>query len=115
MLTAMQGVSDSRGYDLCVTDLETLTAGDFEPLVSERFRFVSEATTPFEVELIDVSEGGSPGSSRAQFSLVFRGGPTPPLPQGIHGLEHQGLGRLDVFLVPIGPDAEGQRYEAVFT
>ena len=36
---------DSRGYDLCVTDLESLTAGDFEPLVSERFRFATEATT----------------------------------------------------------------------
>jgi hypothetical protein len=59
--------------------------------------------------LIDVSETGSSGSSRSQFSLAFRGGPTPPLPQGIHGLEHQGLGRLDVFLVPLGPDAEGQR------
>jgi hypothetical protein len=98
-----------------VTDLGALTAGDFEPLMHERFRLASEATTPFEVELIDVSEGVSPGSSRSQFSLVFRGGPSPPLPQGIHGLEHDGLGRLDVFLVPIGPDAEGQRYEAVFT
>src|SRR5215213_9479105 len=64
---------DSRGYDLCVTDLETLTAGDFEPLVHERFRFTSEATMPFDVELIDVSETGAHGSSRSQFSLVFRG------------------------------------------
>jgi hypothetical protein len=98
-----------------VTNLETLTAGDFQALVSEPFRFASEATTPFDVELIDVSETGSAGSARSQFSLVFRGGPTPPLPQGIHGLEHDALGRLDLFLVPIGPDAEGQRYEAVFT
>jgi len=100
---------------LGVTDLGALTAGDFEPLVHDRFRFASEATTPFEVELIDVSEMGSPGAQRSQFSLVFRGGPSPPLPQGIHGLEHEDLGRLDLFLVPIGPDAEGQRYEAVFT
>jgi len=96
-------------------DLGALTAGDFEPLVSERFRLASEAATPFEVELIDVSEAGAPGSSRSQFSLVFRGGPAPPLPQGIHRLAHDGLGRLDLFLVPIGPDADGQRYEAVFT
>jgi hypothetical protein len=98
-----------------VTDLGALTAGDFAPLVGERFRFTSEAAAPFEVELIDVSEGGSPGSSRSQFSVVFRGGASPPLPQGIHGLEHDALGRLDVFLVPLGPDAQGQRYEAVFT
>jgi hypothetical protein len=97
-----------------VTDLGALTAGDFEPLLYQRFGFASDATMPFEVELIGVSETGSPGPSRSQFSLVFRGGPTPPLPQGIHGLEHESLGRLDLFLVPIGPDAEGQRYEAVF-
>jgi len=97
-----------------VTDLGALTAGDFKPLLRERFRFAGEATAPFDVELIDVSETGSPGSSRSQFSLVFRGGPSPPLQQGIHPLEHIGLGRLDLFIVPIGPDAEGQRYEAVF-
>jgi hypothetical protein len=48
---------------------------------------------------------------RAPFSLVFRGGPTPPLPQRIHRVEHAELGALEIFLVPVGPD----RYEAVFT
>jgi len=48
---------------------------------------------------------------RAPFSLVFQGGPTPPVPQRIHRVEHRALGALEVFLVPIGPD----RYEAVFT
>jgi hypothetical protein len=42
---------------------------------------------------------------------VFRGGPTPPLPQRIHALEHPRLGRLELFLVPIGPET----YQAVFT
>jgi hypothetical protein len=52
--------------------------------------------------------------SRTQFSLVFRGGPDPPLQQRIYCLEHEQLGALDLFLVPLGPDAAGQRYEAVF-
>jgi hypothetical protein len=96
-------------------DLEAMTAADFEPRLHDRFRLVGDATAPFEVELIDVSDGASPGPGRPQFSLVFRGGPTPPLPQRIYGIEHDEMGRLDLFLVPLGPDTEGQRYEAVFT
>ena len=92
-------------------DLATLTAQDFEPLLHERFTLGSQ----FEVELIEVSASDDPGPSRSQFSLVFRGGPSPPLPQGIHALEQSKLGRLDLFLVPLGPDDAGQRYEAVFT
>jgi hypothetical protein len=94
-----------------VTDLAALTAEDFEPLLHEPFSLGSQ----FEIELIDVSSSGTAGSARPQFSLLFRGGPTPPLAQGVHGLEHARLGRLDLFLVPLGPDEEGQRYEAVFT
>ena len=92
-------------------DLATLTAEHFESLLHERFSVGSQ----FEVELAEVSATDSPGPSRSQFSLLFRGGPRPPLPQGIHALEHATLGRLELFLVPLGPDASGQRYEAVFT
>ena len=98
-----------------MSDLEALTAGDFAPLLHERFLLAAGGASPFDVELIDVSEMAAAGDSRSQFSLVFRGGPTPPIAQGIHRLEHDRLGRLDLFLVPLGPDGDGQRYEAVFT
>ncbi len=49
---------------------------------------------------------GPEGQPRLQFSLVFRGPLEPVLPQAIYGLEHDALGHLDLFLVPIGP-AEG--------
>ena len=51
---------------------------------------------------------------RRQFSLLFRGPVDPFLSQGTYRLDHAELGALDIFLVPIGPDAEGMRYEAVF-
>jgi hypothetical protein len=98
-----------------VPDLEDLTAAHFVPLLHERFRIDAQDHAPFDVELVDVSESGTPGSARAQFSLTFRGGASPPVPQRIYCLEHEQMGRLDLFLVPIGPDADGQRYEAVFT
>jgi hypothetical protein len=53
--------------------------------------------------------------NREQFSLVFREPSGVVLPQMIYRVEHDELGAFELFLVPIGPDAEGMRYEAVFT
>ena len=92
-------------------DLESLTLDDFAPLLHERFRVDPEEGPPFEVELVEVSEIAREPGGRAPFSVVFEGGPSPPLPQRIYRVEHDGLGALEIFLVPIAAD----RYEAVFT
>jgi hypothetical protein len=47
--------------------------------------------------------------------LSSRRRPHDLLPQRIYRLEHDELGALDLFLVPIGRDDSGVRYEAVFT
>jgi hypothetical protein len=101
-------------YDRTVADdLASLTAADFRPLLGSRFEIPAGS---FETELIEVDDLGAAGSSglRTPFSLVFRGPLEPFVPQGIHRLEHAALGVLDLFLVPIGPDEAGMRYEAVF-
>jgi hypothetical protein len=53
-------------------------------------------------------------STREPFSLVFAGPAAPVLPQSIYRLENDDLGALEIFLVPIGRDAGGTRYEAAF-
>jgi hypothetical protein len=58
-----------------------------------------------------VSEIEREPGGRVPFSLEFQGGPNPPLPQRIYRVEHDELGSLEIFLVPIAAD----RYEAVFT
>jgi hypothetical protein len=88
-------------------DLDALTAADFEALMHARFRMAKK----FDVELVDVSEIPREPGGRAPFSLVFEGGPTPPLPQGIYAVEHDDLGTIEIFLVPISAD----RYEAIFS
>jgi hypothetical protein len=98
-----------------VSSLEALTAATFARLRGDRFRIAPGDSPDFEVELVHVTEGAAEGPSRTQFALVFRGGPDPPLRQRIYRLEHDELGALDLFLVPLGPDELGQRYEAVFT
>jgi hypothetical protein len=49
-----------------------------------------------------------------QFSVVFRGAMPPLLPQGSYQLSQPDVGEFELFLVPIGPDSEGMRYEAAF-
>jgi hypothetical protein len=91
--------------------LEDLTVDDFRLLLNERFRVAPDGVPAFEVELVEVREIPREPGGRAPFSLVFQGGPEPPFPQRIYRVEHDTLGELDIFLVPIAAD----RYEAVFT
>jgi len=101
--------------------LDRLTSGDFSPYLHQTFRIHAGSPVPLDVELIEVSELGlDPANDeevlrRRAFSIVLRGPREPLLPQRIYEVEHEELGTLGLFLVPIGPDREGMRYEAVFT
>lgn len=92
----------------------------FQPLLGQKFSLELEDGTRVELKLDEVNPGSErireqyPPEERAPFSLVFRGGPEEPLPQQIYPLQHAELGRVDIFLVPIGPGKEGMGYEAVF-
>jgi hypothetical protein len=92
-------------------DLDKLTIADFASLIHQGFSVDPGDSPAFEVELVEVTEIAREPGGRAPFSLVFAGGPTPPLPQRIYPVHHEQLGALEIFLVPI---AAG-RYEAVFT
>ncbi|MEO8054403.1 MAG: hypothetical protein ABI768_04580 [Acidobacteriota bacterium] len=96
--------------------LENLKIGDFSGRVGDGFR-VGEQGSAVEMTLIEVADlarPDAPGPRRSPFSLVFRGPMQPVLRQSTYALEHAALGRLEIFIVPIGPDASGMRYEAVF-
>jgi hypothetical protein len=94
--------------------LESLTVDAFAGRVGERFRLVADEET-LEVTLVECEPLGGTALSRVPFSLVFLGPREPLLPQRIYPLGHDELGELEMFLVPIAQDAEGTRYEAVFT
>ena len=91
--------------------LDALTLEDFRPLLHDRVRIAPDDAPAFEVELVEVTEIPREPGGRVPFSLVFRGGPNPPLPQRIYRMEHEKLGELDIFIVPIAAD----RYQAVFS
>ncbi len=101
--------------------LNELKSRDFFPYLNQKFRIQLAAVEPLEVELIEVTDltsaSGSENesSTRLPFSIVFRGPKEPSLPQNIYDIEHDKMGTLNLFIVPIGPDSEGMLYEAVFS
>jgi hypothetical protein len=84
----------------------------FAGRIGEEFRIGDVRTT-----LVSATQvGDRPGpTGRKPFALEFAGPPGSVLPQSIYRLDHAELGALDIFLVPVASDAEGVRYEAVFT
>ena len=72
-----------------------------------------------ELELIEVNKVSADTTEAGQavpFSAVFRStDKEEALEQGTYSLTHDGMGELLIFIVPIGPDDTGMRYEAVFT
>lgn len=50
----------------------------------------------------------------ASFSLFFHSHSAFHLPQSSYCMLHPVLDQLEVFIVPLGPDARGMQYEAVF-
>ncbi len=102
--------------------LEDVTLATFEPHLGSSFTVEIEDDTRVELRLIEASALGAPPdraagapTARDPFSVVFRGPRRPVLAQRIHPLQHPSLGRLDIFIVPIGPDREGMCYQAIFT
>ena len=101
------------------TVLEKLKSADFVPYLHQPFHIHSGSVPPFPAELIEVAELGSAkeqsgSAKRRAFSVVFRGPPKTNLPQAIYTVRHEKMGTLELFLVPIGPDSQGMRYEAIF-
>jgi hypothetical protein len=92
--------------------LEDWTVATFTPLLGDGFTL--EAEPALELRLTEATAHDRPGAPRAPFTLVFTGPAEPVLTQGIRRLEHGSLGAFELFLVPIGRDEGGVRYEAVF-
>lgn len=91
-------------------DLGAATAADFLAHVGTAFASVDGT----DLRLAAITQHG-PGAQREQFSLIFTTDANALLPQGIQELSHPTLGDLALFLVPIGPGADGRhRYEAAF-
>src|SRR5262245_62630490 len=100
--------------------LDRLTLSDFEPLCGSAFGADLGAAPGVGLELIEAralkgapTRPGRP-ERRQPFALTFRACTPNYIPQGTYSLTHDRLGRLEIFLVPVGRDEDGLLLEAVF-
>ena len=98
-----------------------LTLAAFAECVGTRFRVVDPVGptgTGLDLELIEATPLRPPAEGSGvrgdPFSLIFRGPPGGYLPQRSYRVEHERMDAADIFLVPIGPDELGMRYQAIF-
>jgi hypothetical protein len=95
-------------------DIKDLSSKHFAECLHTRFAIQIPGGTPAEVELTEVAElHESP--RQEQFSVLFHSAAGVRLPQAIYELDHEKLGRISLFLVPVGPrDGRGMDYQAAF-
>jgi hypothetical protein len=97
-----------------------LTYDAVAPLVGAAFTARTDDGARVPLTLTEASDTGLPGGAapdgqpRTQFSLVFRGPVELPLQQGTYSIGGDLLEPQPIFIVPIGADAEGRYYQAVF-
>jgi hypothetical protein len=97
---------------------EKLTEEAFTQQLKTKFRIRLGEEREVELELDEVKPFPNLTHSRndlERFSLYFYGPGGLYLPQAIYHMEHERMGEMDIFLVPIAQDARGFRYEAVFS
>ncbi|MEO8669968.1 MAG: hypothetical protein ABI411_01560 [Tahibacter sp.] len=77
-------------------------------------RLVVDAVLPFERRQRRPTRGERQ-PKREPFSIYFLGPPTELIEQGMYDFQNPDAKLGQVFIVPIGQDAEATEYEAVFT
>lgn len=92
--------------------IRDVTADDFAPYVGETCR-VDVDGKAHDIVLESVVPTGHSPRDGGGFALNFRGPATSFMPQASYTITVGGAEHL-IFLVPLGPDAEGMRYEAIF-
>jgi len=97
--------------------VRALMLEDFAGRLDDIF-IVSEPGAPVIPLILTVAEAMPAGHARPgmrpPFSLIFAASDPRVLMQKIYRLEHDGLGTLEIFLVPIGKNADGVQYQAMF-
>ncbi|HWO02282.1 MAG TPA: hypothetical protein VNS63_23755 [Blastocatellia bacterium] len=92
---------------------EFFTLETFTPHVNTTFLMHYGDSQTAELNMTSATDVGS-SSRQIQISLKFQAPVSAPVAQGIYRLDHDKMGVLDMFLVPIDKDAAGVYYEAIF-
>jgi hypothetical protein len=97
--------------------LQSATSETFEPHVGTTFQATTQGGERLALVLTSCEEsptGAPPDAGRVPFSLIFHDADASRYaPQQTLTLRHEGLGEFPLFVVPLGPDRSGMRYQAV--
>jgi hypothetical protein len=90
---------------------------DFSDKVGDTFEISEEGWPAIPLTLTEATPlnpaHGMP-NVRPPFSLIFVVDASHAIPQRLYRLAHEAMGDLTIFLVPVGKDAEGLKYQATF-
>lgn len=98
-----------------------LKYSDFEPLLNQEFviHYGNGETLPVVLAEVTAGKNASSADENGEpyfpFSLTFQSSITSYLPQHTYRIEHAQLRSHDIFIVPLGSNAQGMRYQAVFS
>ncbi len=90
---------------------------DFADKVGQDFRLSEPGLPPIRFKLKETEALAAPrfpSGTRSPFSLIFLAPNACLLPQRLYRLDHEKMGALTIFLVPIGRNADGVSYQALF-
>ena len=96
---------------------EMQTEAEFTKHLNTKFRLVVDVPQTIELTLVSVTPRMIEPNEQAgmeRFSAMFMGPLEIFIPQQTYRLSHPEMGEFDIFLVPLGQDGEGFRYEAVY-
>lgn len=95
------------------TTVQLPSRPEFSGVNNSVFKAFADEGDSFELCLVTVHEIVS-NEFHENFTLLFRAPLDADPRQGIYQLEHEKLGAMDLFLVPVKKDDSGLYFEAVF-
>jgi len=93
------------------------TEAEYSRNLNTKFRLLVDAPQPIDLTLVEVTPrkvDSTEEQGMERFSAVFMGPREILLPQQIYRVSHPEMGEFDIFLVGLGQDPDGFRYEAVY-
>jgi hypothetical protein len=104
---------DNSRFDDTRAMLDTLTRKDFTDL-PEGALAIEVQGMRIALSVVSTHELPQRSPRVEPFSVILRGPPQPLLPQATYPLSHPVHGVIELFIVPVGRDAQGVQYEAIF-
>ena len=94
--------------------LDKLTLADFEQHLEKDFKVASDEVD-MSLKLVEAKGTAHGEREGGAFTLLFAGPEAPQLEQGMVPLDHPDLGKVELFMVCVGPGKGELDYEVIFT